>query len=314
MNNTPLIKAIVKIAPYIFYGILLFFLILYIQKIDFSEFRSITSFVWQFIVIASVFGLAARFWQVFIWFAILRTLGAKDLTSHKYQLTYVYAKSWIGRYIPGGAPWILSKIYFASKHGISKSKLAVSSLLEGSLQVTVVMIVALIILMFDTRLNSINEDIKLPILGILVVCVIVIWPPIFNRIVSLAFKILRKKSVSKEDLASNRTITQGAFLYIIGAFLSGTALFFIAKAVYPELGYSDMLYVIGVSNLAGAIGMLALFAPSGLGVREGILLTLLSIIMPTELALTVTVVSRLWDISVDGVFFVVTKIVSLKNR
>jgi uncharacterized membrane protein YbhN (UPF0104 family) len=310
MKQHPFIRIVIKAAPYVFYGVLLYFLYLYIQKIDFTDFRSAT-FVWGFIIIASVFGLAARFWQVFIWFTLLRTLGAKDLRTHTPQLIYVYAKSWIGRYIPGGAPWILSKIYFASKHGISKSKLAVTSLLEGALQVTVVMIVALIILMFDARLNSINDDIKTFILGILVICILAVWPPIFNRLISLAYKVVRRKSIDASDLASTKTITQGALLYIVGAFFSGTALFFITKAVDPGLGYADMLYVIGVSNLAGAIGMLAVFAPSGLGVREGILLTLLSIIMPTELALVVTVASRLWDIAMDGIFFVTAKLVSI---
>lgn len=313
MKDHPLVKLALKIVPYVFYALLLIFLVLYIKNIDFSKFRSV-HLAWHFIVIASVFGLVARFWQIFIWFTLLRNLGAKDLKKSTRQLAYVYAKSWLGRYIPGTAPWILGKIYFASKHGISKSKLAVSSLLEGALQISVVMAVAFAILLFDTRLDIINATIKLLMIGVLVVCIVSIWPPIFNRLISLAYKLLRKKKIAAEDLASNKTIVQGALLYIIGALLSGTALFFIAKAVYPPLEYTNVLYVIGVSNLAGAVGMLAIFAPSGIGVREGILLALLSIIMPTELALIVTVTSRLWDVTMDGIFFGSTKILLLSKK
>ncbi len=75
-----------------------------------------------------------------------------------------------------------------------------------------------------------------------------------------------------------------------------------------------MLFVIGVSNLAGALGMLAIFAPSGIGVREGILLGLLSIVMPTEFALLVTVTSRLWDVALDGIFFAIGKAVTLSKK
>jgi uncharacterized membrane protein YbhN (UPF0104 family) len=305
-------KLITKSIPYIFYTLLLIFLALYISHIDFAQFRSV-HFAWRFVIIASVLGLAMRFWQIFIWFTLLRGLGAKNLQKSTPQLIYVYAKSWLGRYIPGTAPWILGKIYFASKHGIAKSKLAVSSLLEGALQVSVVMIVAFAILIFDPRLNVINSAIKLLMIGVLVACILAIWPPIFNRLISLAHRLIRKKKIDAADLASSKTVLSGALLYVVGALLSGTALFFIAKAVYPDLGYDNLLFVIGVSNLAGALGMLVIFAPSGIGVREGILLSLLSIVMPTEFALLVTVTSRLWDVALDGIFFAIGKAVNYRK-
>ena len=305
-----LLKQALKLVPYIFYSLLIIFLVLYIKNIDFSKFQSI-HLAWQFIIIASLFGLGMRFWQIFIWFTLLRNLGAKELQKSSRQLAYVYAKSWLGRYIPGTAPWILGKIYFAAKHGIPKSKLAVSSLLEGGLQVTVVMAVAFAILLFDNRLNIINGGVKLLMIFVLVGCVLAMLPPVFNHLISIAHKLLRKKTIDQHDLADNKTILQGALLYIVGALLSGTALFFIAKSVYPALDYQNILFVIGVSNLAGALGMLAIFAPSGLGVREVILLTLLSIIMPPEYAILVTITSRLWDVAMDGIFFGITKIVSL---
>lgn len=300
-------RLLIKAVPYVFYALLIIFLYVYISHIDFARFSTV-HFAWQYVIIASVFGLGMRFWQIFIWFTLLRNLGATNLSSSTPQLMYVYAKSWLGRYIPGTAPWILGKIYFASRHGIAKSKLAVSSLLEGALQVSVVMIVAFAILIFDPRLNVINGSIKLLMVGALVACILAIWPPIFNRLISLAHRLLRKKAISTADLASNKTIIQGALLYIVGALLSGTALFFIAKAIYPVLGYNNLLFVVGVSNLAGALGMLAIFAPSGLGVREGILLTLLSIVMPPEYALLVTITSRLWDVALDLLFFGSTKL------
>ena len=52
--------------------------------------------------------------------------------------------------------------------------------------------------------------------------------------------------------------------------------------------------------LAGAIGILSLFAPSGLGVREAIQLLLLPRVIPAEIALVVTVAARIWSIAVDA--------------
>lgn len=310
MTSKNILRVSTKILPPVFYALLIVFLVLYLKKIDFNQFASI-EWNWYFVGLATLFGLGMRFWQVLIWLVLLHNLGAKDLKSNIKPLTFVYAKSWLGRYIPGTAPWILGKIFFASKLGISKSKLAVSSLLEGALQIAVVMVVSLAILLFDTRLSHLGTNMTILIVAALVACIVSVWPPVFNRLVAFAYKIIRKKQLDPEHLASNKTVAQGALLYIVSALLSGTALFFIAKAIDPSLGFSNLPYVIGLSNLAGAMGMLAIFAPSGIGVRDGIILALLSVVMKPEYALAVTVAARLWDVVIDLLFALIAKLISM---
>lgn len=300
-------KKILKIAvPTLFYGLLLVFLVAYLRTIDFSKLQSL-SISWEYILVATLFGIAFRYWGTFIWLVLLRGLGATGLKASA-TLIYVYAKSWMGRYIPGTAPWILGKIYFASQHGISKNKLAVSSLLEGALQIAVLMTFSFAVLIFDTRLNVIDGSMKLLMTAVLIGCIIAMIPSIFNRFVSIAYKLVRKKTLEAEHLANGSTILKGAGLYAIGAVMNGFSLFFIAKAVYPDLGYENLLFVMGAGTLAGAASMLAIFAPSGIGVREGIQLVLLSAVMPTEFALIVTVITRLWGIGVDLLFFASAKV------
>jgi uncharacterized membrane protein YbhN (UPF0104 family) len=282
--------------------LLILFLFLYLQSIDFDKFKH-AQFVWGYIGIATALGLTARYWQVLIWFVLLTGLGATNLTKHSTQLIYVYAKSWLGRYIPGTAPWILGKIYFASKHGIPKQKLAVSSLLEGGLQITVTMAVAAVMLLLDSRLDVISGQNKLLIGLILLGCIITMLPPVFNKLISWAYRLLRRQNLPREHLATNQTVGNGVLLYTIGALINGLSLFFIAKAVDPSLSYHNVWFVMAAGNLSAAASMLAIFAPSGLGVREGIQLVLLSVIMPTELALLVTVVTRLWSVLLDFIFF-----------
>lgn len=290
-----------KIVPIVFYAALVVFLYFYLKSIDFEKLKDV-KVDWLFVTISTVFGLAFRYWGAYIWLVLLKGLGAKNLTNRT-QLLYVYAKSWLGRYIPGTAPWILGKIYFASKQGISKNKLAVSSLLEGGLQVNVVLILSLLILSFDSRLNIIDIRLKFLMIAIAIVGIISLTPRVFNKIVSITYKLLKKKTLDEEHLADGKTILTGAGLYTIGAVISGISFFYMAKAVFPDLLYSDALFVIGTASLAGAVSMLAVFTPSGLGVREGIQLALLSLIMPTELALVVTVFTRLWSIVTDLLFF-----------
>jgi uncharacterized membrane protein YbhN (UPF0104 family) len=50
----------------------------------------------------------------------------------------------------------------------------------------------------------------------------------------------------------------------------------------------------GALALASTLGVLAVFAPGGLGVREGVLVYLLSHIMPEGVSVVLSILTRLW--------------------
>lgn len=299
-----------KYLPLAFYLLIIIFLAIYLKSIDFHKFKE-AHFVWTYLLVASLIGMAFRYWTVLTWLVILKSLGALNFRRHLRELTYVFAKSWLGRYIPGTAPWILGKIYFASKLGISKKKLAVSSLLEGGLQIAVSLAVGFALLLLDSRFGIINFKLKIVLIIMLVGCVIAVLPPVFNRLVSVAYKLIRKKTLAREHLASNRTIANGSGVYVVAAILNGLSIFFITKSIYPVLAYHDVSFVIGAACLSGAAGMLAIFVPSGIGVRDGIFLALMSLVMPTELALVATIASRLWNVALDVIFFGASKLIEI---
>lgn len=277
------------------------FLVIYLQSIDYSKFTEIRV-DWFYVVVASVLGIAVLYWGGYVWYAILNQLSTVKIKQFT-ELIYVYAQAWLARYIPGTAAWIVSRVYFASKYGISKNKLAVSSLLESGLQVTVVMASALAMLMIDDRFSLVSGDQKVLMFVALLVCMVALVPKVFNFIVSKVYGVIKRKPFSKDHYIDGKTVLSGSWMYLVWSLIGGLSLFFISKAVYPELGYDTLLFVMGVSNLAGALSMLAIFAPSGLGVKEGIQIALLSIIMPTEYALVIAIVMRLWSIVLDFIFF-----------
>jgi uncharacterized membrane protein YbhN (UPF0104 family) len=57
--------------------------------------------------------------------------------------------------------------------------------------------------------------------------------------------------------------------------------------------------LIGAWSFSATVGLVSLFAPYGLGVKEGILTLLLSMYMPTGTAAAVAILSRVWSISGD---------------
>lgn len=304
MNKQKALKTAEKLIAPVFYVLLIGFFLIYIQRLNWSVIQN-ADISWHYVIIATLLGLSFRYWGALIWMTILRSIGAKNLFKNVSQLVYVYAKSWLGRYIPGTAPWILGKIYFASKHGVSKNKLAVSSLLEGVLQIVVTMIVAILILVVDPRVNSIlSNQIKLLLLASLLLGIVSVLPPVYNRITKLLYRLIKRAELPAEHKINSYTLLQGSTMYAIGSIVTGLSYFFIAKSIYEPLPYESLLFVIGASNLSSAISMLAVFAPSGIGIREGIQAALFTLIMPVEFAILIVIVTRLWSVAVDALFFI----------
>ncbi|MFJ4222059.1 lysylphosphatidylglycerol synthase domain-containing protein [Curtobacterium luteum] len=290
-----------KVVPIVFYVLLVVFLVLYVRSVDWSQLADV-QWNWGWVAVATVISVGFRYWGVGIWFYLLRRLGATGLKGSGVTLTYVYAKSWMGRYIPGAATWIIGKVYFASKHGVSKARLGVSGLLEGALQIAATLALALVLLLIDPRTHDLDPWLIALMVAAFIGCVVCLIPQVFVFLIGLALRILRRKPLEDDVRPSLGTVLGGAGLYVAGAVLSGSAYYFITLAVYPSLKGTDAAFVIGAASMASAISMLAVFAPGGLGVREGVQALLLSLVMPPSIALVVVVVTRVWSLAVDALF------------
>lgn len=290
-----------RVIPIAFYALIAVFAYFYLQTLDWATLASV-QVNWGWMLAATVASLGVRYWFAGIWLSLLKSLNA-DLTGAGRELVLVYAKSWLGRYIPGGAAWILGKVYFASQRGISKAKLGIGSFLEGALQIIVVLVSASAMLAFDPRVTVLGNGAIWLLLAAALVGLVLVLPPVFNRLLQLAFRLLRKQSIDPDHLPGAATIWRGVFGFAVSSLLSGLSFFFVAAAVDPTLGWGELWFIIGASNLASALSMVAVFAPAGLGVREGVQLAMLLVVMSPEQALVATVLMRLWSIVMDAAFF-----------
>lgn len=290
-----------KIITLAFLSCIIVFFALYLRSIDWHRLASL-HFAWGYLIAATFFATIFRYWGIIIWRFILSDLGANGLPSF-ITMADVYAKAWMGRYIPGTVTWIAGKVYMASSHGISKSRLAVSSLLEGGMQIIAVMVVSMLLLGLDPRLNVIPVTYKILMILCAALLLLILTPAIFNRIVRLAFLIVKKQKPHDDLLINEKAVVRSFILYALGSFIIGLSEFFIARTIDPTLPWHDFWFIVGAFNLAGALGMLAIGVPTGIGVRDGAILLMLSIILPKELALAIMVTSRLWSAFADVVFF-----------
>jgi glycosyltransferase 2 family protein len=300
-----------KIFTILFFLLIIFFLVIYFRKADFSNIKNI----WPneyFLLISFILGLSYRFWSSFIWMCLLKLLGARIRFSR--QLFYLYAKSWLGRYIPGKVFWILGRIYFASKCGISKTKLLISSTIEVSSQIQAFLLLSFIMLLLSGNIGLLNSNVRFLIGIAAALLALMLFPQIFNYAAKSGYKIFKKQEFDKDNYINLSLLFKMFSLSGFGFILSGMTYYFFVWAFVPSLHFDHMPYILGAFNLAGVIGTLAVFAPSGLGVREGVQLLFLYFIIPKETAILIVALARLWSTALDLVFFLINWLINLGDH
>jgi glycosyltransferase 2 family protein len=98
----------------------------------------------------------------------------------------------------------------------------------------------------------------------------------------------------------------GLLVFYCGTWLiGGFAVYFMLRSVGAEVGLATIPYLGGVSALGAIVGVLAVFAPSGLGVREASMYGLLLAVTTAGPALSVTLINRLVITVVELLLFLV---------
>lgn len=259
---------------------------------------------WAILAAAMLAETGTRFLLPPIWVFLLREFGQP--IRHYWLLNFVYAKAWLGRYLPGKVAWIGGKIYFASQEGIDVKVLTITSPLESVIQLIANLIagLALMMLFSPTMLDQRVLLFSVISLALLLGCT---YPPIFNRLLKFAFFVLRKRELEERYALRNSTFWKTCLLFGILAVASGAPFAILCRAVAPDFDMvGNFFYLVSASTLSGSLGMLALFAPGGLGVREGVLSVFFASLFSKESVLLIVVLLRLSAIVGDIGFFAVS--------
>lgn len=297
-----------KIITGIFYLAVIGFLVGFALGLDFE---TLTSFQinWLPILFATALAVFARFIFAFIWRGLLSSMGAELSPGQSRELLGVYGKAWLGRYLPGSATWVIGKVYFASNLGISKTKLAVSSVMEAMLQLVIVIALAAALLVFDPRIAQLGQGYELLLILVAVGGLALVYPKLFNRLIGWVYKKIRKTPIDNTDLLSNKAVINASSLFFLTSIFNAVSLLMVALAFDASLIENSFL-ILGVASLASAVSILVVIAPAGIGVREGVQIIGLSLITSPEMALAITIMMRVMSIIWDLVFFFVTRLMS----
>ncbi|MBW1690537.1 MAG: flippase-like domain-containing protein [Deltaproteobacteria bacterium] len=290
------------------YAILIVILVNYFWDIDWQRLIE-TDIDWEILALAGLATLGIRFIYPEIWVFILKEFGQK--IDDYWGLNFIYAKAWLGRYIPGKIAWIGGKIFFGSQRGLDIKILTLGSLLESTVQVTASLALGLFIISLLTK-GILGKGLTIFSIISLMMLLISVYPPLFNRVVGKAYKVIKGRKMEDIYTFKFSTLIKTFLIFCGMSVLIGVPSALICQSIVPRFDIiSNFFYIVGATSLAGSIGILAVFAPSGLGVREGVLAIFFSVLFSKEAVLVILILMRLLTTIVDLVFFLISKFLLL---
>jgi hypothetical protein len=233
---------------------------------------------------------------LFLWVHFLSSVLGWKLILDKLDVSLPFLKgikimfySQLGKYLPGKIWTFTGRMYFCQKVGIPNSKTFISMVLELALTVLSGILIFLISLLFSSRFKMDINPFLLIVVAILIITVI--HPKILVRIINFFLRLLKKQPI-KIDLDFSQILIMTAYYCIIW-FCFGIAFYFLINSV-TFIPPSKIPIITGSFAISSTIGVMALFAPAGLGVREAILAVLLNNFFPISLAILLSLLSRIW--------------------
>jgi hypothetical protein len=193
---------------------------------------------------------------------------------------------------------------------MSKKAISIALYLET---ITIIMAAGIIFLaalaLFDEARTFYSEKTFWWFLVPFVLAFVAIHPRVLQKIFNWALRKFRREPIVLS--ISYSEILWILLVNIMAWIVGGIGFYLFAESVFP-VSSEHILFLTGALAFSSTLGLIALFAPSGLGVREGALVYLLAFIMPVSLAVIISILTRIWmtliEIGLIGVVYLLSKI------
>jgi len=228
----------------------------------------------------------AAYYLVFIlgWMRILVAYGIRIPYRVALQAEML---SMLAKYVPGGVWTPAARVVALRRLGVRDTPLILASvLLEAGLSAVAGVGVFVVGLAF---VDGVDAPL-LPIAAFGVLVAVLLYPPIFRAVASRLLRPFGAHEVP--GLPARQAITLLGF-YACTWPLGGLALFFLLRSVGGDPALASIPFLGGASAIGAIVAVLAIFAPSGLGVREASVYGLLLAVAVEGVALGAIVLNRL---------------------
>lgn len=287
-------KLAFNIIKWFLVALILFFIVRQIA----SQWHQVRAYQWKinwiYLVASIVVLQIGFFFKSLLWTLLLRRFKTYLGIWRAYR---VYFLSNLGRYVPGKVVQFAGIMYLAKKEGVREDVAVASFALDKLFDTPAgILVVSLYYFLLGASLDQIRHYLSLSIIlgAVTVALLLVIFIPSFlERALNLLLRIFKRPRI---QFKMEKKIGFGLlFLYFIAWNVFGASFYLFLQAI-TEVPSAFFLQSCLIYTAAYLVGYWALFAPGGLGVREGVIGTLLYEMggFAESVAYTVGLASRLW--------------------
>lgn len=249
---------------------------------------------WLYLIASIIVLQFGLFFKSCIWSRLLHCFGASLPILRAFRVAYL---SNLGRYIPGKFMQFVGIMYLAKKEGLREDVAASSFALIQLFDTPAgLILIVLYYLMLGTSFDKISQ--YMPVLAalIIVTCLsllIILKPSLMERLLNLLLKLIKQPALKFQ--LKKKTGLWFLFLYFIAWNIFGAAFYLFLISV-TDVSADFFLQACLIYAASYMIGYWALFAPGGIGVREGVMGVLLNRIggILESVAFAVSLAARLW--------------------
>jgi uncharacterized membrane protein YbhN (UPF0104 family) len=224
--------------------------------------------------------------MVLIWRYILSAMGHSLPFKTSWRIWFL---SNLGRYLPGKVWQVMGMVYLCEREDVPKAVTFTSIVLGLSLYSLAGLFLMYLYILFGEG-EQFSQYAYVFLLCIpLGICVL--YPAVFEKTLNFALRLVKKEQI-KLNVRFSMIITL-FFIYIVIWGVYGLAFYLFASSIFP-ISFSHFPALVCIFAASYVIGLVAIFVPAGIGVRESLLTTLLSLFIPLPIATIIALSARLW--------------------
>lgn len=251
---------------------------------------------WRLVWLAGAILFAATLFYVYVQYTIYQGMGVR-LTFR--QVFCIVCLASLGKYVPGKVLWASNYYLLSRQAGVDVREIGGSFVISTAIWIVTAMLCSL------PSLSLLSPALRYTMLLLSVILLISIHPRILGLVFDLLAWALRKagrpaaaNQIGRAISLPYRFYLKTLVLYLVAWSMVGVQVFFLVAAL-QKVGPTDFFVSLAAGAIGTVVGFVALFAPGGLGVREGLGAVILAQIMTAESALFVFVLLRLMTVVVD---------------
>lgn len=252
----------------------------------------------------------------YLWGNTLNILTVKqNLKIKKSEAIRIHIASWLLKYIPGQAGSVINKVLWGKNKGYSKKLILITFIYENIFLIIASFLLSVPLLLISSGYDEFTNN---PIYILVIILSLLSAAIILNEksmyaITNFIFSKILKQPVGKELFLETTQSIKLLLLYMIPRILNALGFIFVT-ASFLRVDYVTYIPLGAAYIIGGAIGIMALFVPSGIGVREAVIVLFSTPFIGSAPAIVVAIIARLYSTLADGVLAAGYILLNLINK